>query len=165
MRKLKIYLDTSVLNFLFADDAPEKKEVTEEFFRNFVKKNVYDVYISPVVIDEISKTKDEMKRLQRLKVIKDYKLTIIDIEEYAQDINRLAQKYIYEKIIPEKKFEDALHIAISVLFEMDILLSWNYKHLANINKELLIYSVNMKEGYLNKMRMTNPMEVIYDERN
>mgnify|MGYP000871468752 CR=1 FL=1 len=31
MRKLKIYLDTSVINFLFADDAPEMKEITNVF--------------------------------------------------------------------------------------------------------------------------------------
>jgi len=32
MRKLKLYLDTSVWNFFFADDAPEKRDITKEFF-------------------------------------------------------------------------------------------------------------------------------------
>ena len=32
MRKLKLYLDTSVWNFFFADDAPEKRDVTKDFF-------------------------------------------------------------------------------------------------------------------------------------
>ncbi len=35
MRKLKIYLDTSVINFLFADDVPEFKKITEDFFMNY----------------------------------------------------------------------------------------------------------------------------------
>ena len=39
-KKLKIYLDTSIINFLFADDAPEKKEVTIDFFENYL--DVYD---------------------------------------------------------------------------------------------------------------------------
>ncbi len=163
MRKLKIYLDTSVINFIFADDAPEKKEITLDFFENYVKKNIYDTYISPIVIDEINKTKDTPKRKKLLNVIKSYELKIIDLENSENELNNLALKYISEKIIPENKFEDALHIAISVIFEMDILLSWNYKHLANINKELLIGSVNLKEGYLHTMRMTNPMEVVYEE--
>ncbi len=44
MIKSTIYLDTSVINFLFADDAPEKKEITIDFFENFVKLGVYDTY-------------------------------------------------------------------------------------------------------------------------
>ena len=38
---ISIYLDTSVINFLFADDAPEKKEVTVDFFNNFIKTGIY----------------------------------------------------------------------------------------------------------------------------
>ncbi|MFH1051262.1 MAG: hypothetical protein V1779_10095 [bacterium] len=56
-RKLKIYLDTSVINFLFADDAPEKKEITIDFFENFVNMNFYQTFISAYVIEEINATK------------------------------------------------------------------------------------------------------------
>jgi len=33
MKKLRIYLDTSIINFLYADDAPDLKKITEELFR------------------------------------------------------------------------------------------------------------------------------------
>ena len=49
-RKLKIYLDTSVINFLFANDVPELKKITKEFFDKYVKNNIYIVYISDIVI-------------------------------------------------------------------------------------------------------------------
>lgn len=52
MRKLKLYLDTSVWNFFFADDAPEKRDVTKEFF-DLIQRGYYEVYISDVVLDEI----------------------------------------------------------------------------------------------------------------
>ena len=52
LRKLKLYIETSVWNFYFADDAPEKMEVTKEFF-DLVHKGTYDIYISKVVVDEI----------------------------------------------------------------------------------------------------------------
>ncbi|NLO18933.1 MAG: type II toxin-antitoxin system VapC family toxin [Ignavibacteria bacterium] len=58
-RKLKIYLDTSVINFLFADDAPEKKEITIDFFENYLSD--YDVYISSIVLAEIDRTTDVEK--------------------------------------------------------------------------------------------------------
>ena len=50
MKKLKIYLDTSVINFLFADDVPEFKKITDDFFENYIKKEKYLAYISDVVI-------------------------------------------------------------------------------------------------------------------
>lgn len=72
MRKFKLYLDTSVLNFLYADDVPEFKKVTEDFFENYVKKGKYIVYISDVVIREIEKTKDKNRKIKLLELIKGY---------------------------------------------------------------------------------------------
>jgi hypothetical protein len=48
MRKPKLYLETSVWNFLFADDAPEKKKATEKFFSE-VKAGKYEIFISETV--------------------------------------------------------------------------------------------------------------------
>ena len=56
MIRPKIYLDTSVINFLFHDDAPEKKEATVDFFENYVKPGVYETFISQFVIEEILQT-------------------------------------------------------------------------------------------------------------
>ena len=56
MKKTKIYLDTTVINFLFAEDSPEYMKKTKEFFSEYVKPKIYDVYASEVVIKEIYKT-------------------------------------------------------------------------------------------------------------
>lgn len=163
MKKIKIYLDTSIINFLFADDAPEKQDITVNFFKNYVKPIVYDVFISPVVMDEIAKTSDTIQKEKLYSVIKEYQLKILDIEEHIPELKRLAQCYIDRNIIPVKKLEDALHIAICTMYECDVLLSWNYKHLANINKERRITSVNLDEGYTHLFRMCTPMEVEYED--
>jgi len=68
MRKLKLYLDTSVINFLFADDVPEFKKITEEFFEIVKIGKGFEVYISDVVINEITKTNDIIKRAHRERV-------------------------------------------------------------------------------------------------
>ena len=62
-------------------------------------------------------------------------------------------------IIPEKKIEDALHIAYVTFYEIDILLSWNFRHLANIKKEHKILIENMKMGYNYPVRLLSPLEV------
>jgi predicted nucleic acid-binding protein len=163
MRKMTIYLDTSVINFLFADDAPEKKDITVDFFDHYVLPHVYEVYVSVVVIDEISRTKNDHKREMLLATLWKYNVKVVPIEDRIDEIEELAKSYIASGIIPEKKIEDALHIAICTVFEMDVLLSWNYKHLANVNKERLILSANLLEGYSKQFRMATPMEVMYEE--
>ena len=164
MKKLKIYLDTSVINFLFADDAPEYKAITEDFFYNFVETGKYDIYISNVVIQEIELTTNLEKRAQLLEVVPSYPLQLIEAsDENVEELELLSEYYIRNKIIPENKVADALHIAYSVVFEMDILLSWNFKHLANYQKEKVISILNQSLGYYYPFRMTNPTEVIADE--
>lgn len=159
MKKLKIYLDTSVINFLFADDVPEFKKITEDFFENYVKKGKYLVYISDVVIAEIEKTKKGSKKKLLLEVIEKYSLRILALDETS---NELSNVYLREKIIPPKKLEDAQHIAIATCNQMDILLSWNFKHLSNIQKQISVKIINEKEGYFYPLILTNPMEVVYE---
>lgn len=156
---ISIYLDTSVINFLFADDAREKKEVTVDFFNNFIKTGIYQTNISVFVIEEILQTKDESKKESLLKVITDYNINIIEPEN-IMGIDELADLYITNSVIPEKKRFDALHIACSVIHHIDYLVSWNYKHLANINRERKIISVNLANNYLNAIRIITPLELI-----
>jgi len=54
---VKIYLDTSVINFIFADDAPEHQAETVEFFEKFIQLGIYETFVSVFVTDEIAQTK------------------------------------------------------------------------------------------------------------
>ena len=160
-QRLKIYLDTSVPNFLFADDSPEKMEVTLDLFSNFIKTSIYRSCISPVVIAEIDETKDNEKRLKLLNIFKEYPIEVLDYSETEElEIQELADKYIENKIIPEKKVADALHIAICVIKGIDYLVSWNYKHLANIHKENRIKLLNWELGYRHELRIITPLELM-----
>jgi hypothetical protein len=165
MKKLKIYLDTSIINFLVVDDSPEYRRETEIFFANVVSTNKVDTYISKVVTEEINNTKDINLRNILFENLNNYKniMTLLPDDIKANEINILAEKYIKHRIIPERKLADALHIAYAAVFEMDILLSWNFKHLANINKEQQILIINKLYGYNYPFRMANPLEVQYNE--
>lgn len=158
MKKLKLYLDTSIINFLFAEDEPEKQDITKEFFNNFVAKGKFGgVYVSDVVIEEIEKTKDMKKKKALLDVIAKYNIEVFPLTEEAID---LSNKYLIKRSIPKKKVEDARHIAIATINECDALLSWNYEHLANINKERKIIANNLEEGYNYPLKLITPMEVM-----
>jgi len=160
-QRLRIYLDTSVPNFLFAEDSPEKMEITLDLFNNFIRPSIYRSFISPVVIAEIDETKDNDKRIKLLNIFKEFPIEVLDYFETEEvEIQEIADKYIENKIIPEKKISDALHIAICVIKGMDYLVSWNYKHLANINKENRIKLLNWELGYRHELRIITPLELM-----
>ena len=73
-RKLKIYLDTSVINFLFADDAPDLKKITIDFFDNYVDN--YQAEISEIVLTEIGRTTNSIKKEQLFEAINYYKIPV-----------------------------------------------------------------------------------------
>lgn len=159
MRKLKLYLDTSVISFLFAEDVPEEKQITQKLF-NLLRKGKYEFYISKVVIEEIEKTPDLEKRQKLLTQAQQASLSLL---QRSKEVEEMADNYIADGVIPKKKIEDALHIAFATVYEIDILVSWNYEHLANIKKEERINSVNIKSGYTKPLRMITPLEVVGDE--
>ena len=154
MKRLQLYLETSVWNFYFADDAPEKKEVTIAFFEK-IRQGEYEIFISDAVLMEMAKASAD-KELLLLNLVKEYKPNRLVITE---PIIELAQKYITEGALPSNKTEDAIHAATASYFELDALISWNLRHLANLKKMEMINGINLKEGYTKRLQLITPMEV------
>lgn len=156
MKKLRIYLDTSVINFLFADDAPDFRRVTVDFFRSCALR--YEVFVSQIVLMEIERTGDARHRSALLRVLKDGAFPVLPFSP-REEIVALASAYRENGAIPKTSEEDALHVAHATVHEMDILLSWNFKHLANVRREAKIEAVNMLLGYMRPLRIVSPLEV------
>jgi len=62
-------------------------------------------------------------------------------------------------LLKKNSFNDAKHAAIATVFQMDAVISWNLRHLANYKKMELINSVNFKMGYNKRLELITPMEV------
>lgn len=142
MRKLKIYLDTSVISHLFAEDAPDKMQETLDFWEA-VKAGKYEVYISEAVTDELNKNKEpKLSRLYSHMA----EIKVITLDENAE-VLALAKIYEENSLLPKKSRFDRLHIAYAVVNACDLLLSWNFSHLANIDTVNKVKSVNAVNNY------------------
>ena len=64
-----------------------------------------------------------------------------------------------QKIVSEKYRDDALHIAIATVIEVDVLVSWNFRHIVNLNRIQQFNSVNLREGY-KILEIRSPEEVL-----
>ncbi|MCL1842317.1 MAG: type II toxin-antitoxin system VapC family toxin, partial [Defluviitaleaceae bacterium] len=132
MRKLKLYLDTSTISHLFAEDTPDKMNETNELWQDFINDK-YDVYISHVVIDEVERCPEpkQGKMLEKLRLIK------FQILPETDEVINLANEYIKGGVLKEKSIADCRHIAHAVVYHCDAIVSWNFEHLVNfktINK-------------------------------
>ncbi len=162
MRKPRIYLDTSVINFLFADDAPDFQKVTVEFFENHSQH--YDLFISEVVLVEIARNPNHEHRQKLETVLRQQPIAVLPSDRRVE-IERLADLYVAQRIVPATKRDDAFHVAYATVFGLDILLSWNFKHLANVRREARFMAVNQNEGYWHPLRLLSPLEVEDEDEN
>lgn len=84
----------------------------------------------------------------------------------------LADKYIEEKIVPDRYRDDALHIAIASVHNLDVIVSWNFEHLVKVKTRREVQGVNTMMGYRTidiaplrrwlKMKEPRPMREIHE---
>ena len=148
---MKIYLDTSVISALFDKRNPERKALTEDFFRRIVN---WETYISELTIVEIERTPDPTL-LQKMKdTISGF--SVIDLTDAME---MLAKEYILYDALPKSYFEDAYHIAAAVISEMDYLLSWNFRHIVRNKTRDIVRMVNTMKD-LKHVGIMTPAELL-----
>lgn len=150
-------MDTSIPSFLYADDAPEKRLITQEFWK-LLEIGVFDVVISDIVLFEISRCEDGLrKKLEN-------HLSEIDLDniEIDEQIRSLAEKYVEEKIVPEKYFDDALHLAAATLATVDSVVSWNFKHMVKLSTIRGVNGVNRMLGF-KEIEILTPQSWVEDK--
>ncbi len=140
MKKLKIYLDTSVISHLFAEDTPDKMVDTQKLWN---KIDNYDICISAVVTREIEDCSEpkQSQMIEKLRIV-----NFIPLEE-TKEVKNLVLEYIKNGVLKETHMDDCYHIAYAVLSNCDYIVSWNFKHLVNVNTINKVNIVNAMNHY------------------
>ena len=146
--KQRIYIDTSVFGGHFDD---EFSEHTIPLF-NLIKSGEFVVLYSDVTQEELENAPEKVKDLVRS--------LSADSSEYLEttsDAIDLATEYITEKVVGKTSFADCLHIALATINRADFLVSWNFKHIVNIERIRGYNSINIKNGY-KQLEIRSPRE-------
>jgi predicted nucleic acid-binding protein len=155
MKKLQLYLDTSVLNFAISNRANIELQITStKALIERIKGGDCDGYISERVVREIERASQEVKALL-FQVVDDAKLRLL---ETSRETEILAEKYVSEGLIPQKYYDDAVHIAIATVNEIDIIVSWNFEHMVKVKTKKGVVAVNELMGY-RTIEIVTPQEV------
>jgi rRNA-processing protein FCF1 len=159
MTPARIYLETTMFNFPFVDDAPQYRADTRKLFDE-IKAGKFEPYTSEYVVQELNNTKEGKRKNDMIQLLTDCGAVIL---QQGEEIERLAAIYVAEGIIPVAYETDALHIAAATVNRLDFIVSLNFQHIVKQKTIEETEIVNYRVGY-KKIGIYIPAEVInYDE--
>ncbi|MCX8481218.1 MAG: PIN domain-containing protein [Sediminibacterium sp.] len=136
--KQRLYIDTSVFGGFYD---VEFAEFTIPLFER-LQNGEFIVLFSTVTQDELENAPLNVKELvQKLKVLN---TEFLETTDEAVD---LATEYISEKVVGKASYVDCLHIALATINRSDYLISWNFKHIVNVDRIRGYNAINIKNGY------------------
>ena len=149
------YVETSVWGMTLENQPRALRSPTIQFLRQ-CRYGIFQSYISEVVLEEIglapaavaARIRNEIDRLAPI---------VLELGDKADD---LAQAYLDAGVIPANKQNDARHVAIATVAGLEIVVSWNHRHLANERKRALFNAVNRLAGYERELLIHTPFEVM-----
>jgi hypothetical protein len=136
--KQRIYIDTSVVGGFFDD---EFKEATTGLFQRLERKEIIFIISDLLDLELI----DAPERVRLL--LQKYSLDNFERFHLTPEALKLAETYVSEKVVGKTSIEDCRHIALATISRVDVLASWNFKHIVNLDRIKGYNSVNLKLGY------------------
>ena len=142
--KPKVYLETTIVSYLAARPSRDlvtaaHQKITHDWWEH--RRDKYDLFVSALVVDEASGGNPQAARrrgefLQGLPLVKQ-----------TQGAVSLAGALLQRGPVPKEEPRDALHIALAAIHRMDILLTWNCAHIANVDIRFALSEICLSEGY------------------
>lgn len=154
MRKLQLYIETSVWSAACEPEREERHEITKQLLLEVGQREV-EGYISPAVVLEMGR----MPKAKGVLADKEMEAAKPKFLEFEEEIERMAQKYVEEAALPPGSMFDALHIAYATYYELDAIVSWNFRHIVKLRRQEAVQAINKKEGYRKELLLVSPQMV------
>ncbi len=125
---MRIYIESTIPSYVVARPARDllqaaRQQLTRDWWD--FRREQHDLFTSQIVLDEIAAGEREMAK-RRLKLVAG--LTVLDL---TPDAETLADRVLHSGLLPATADGDAAHIALATVHKLDILLTWNCRHIAN----------------------------------
>ena len=136
--KQRIYIDTSVFGGYFDDEFSEHTIPLFDRLRN----NEFTLLFSTVTQEELEDAPVNVKEL-----VMNLSTESTEFLDTTDEVVELANEYVSEKVVGQTSYVDCLHIALATINRADFLVSWNFKHIVNVERIRGYNSINIKNGY------------------
>ena len=148
--KQRIYIDTSVVGGYFDE---EFKEATIALFQRLENGEIIFV-VSDLLDLELINAPQQVREL-----LYKYSAEKFDRVELSEEAIKLADAYITHNVVGRTSLEDCRHIALATIKKVDVLASWNFKHIVNLDRIKGYHSVNLRLGY-QMIEIRSPKDLI-----
>lgn len=145
----RIYIDTSVFGGYF--DKEFEKE-TKSFFEKLLQNRI-KIVVSEILELELYRAPDYIHDF-----FESLPSELIERVELTNEARELAEKYIIENVVVKTNLADCQHIALATINKVDVLASWNYQHIVNLERIRGYNSINLREGY-QMIEIRTPKEI------
>ena len=150
MKQQRIYIDTSIIGGFF--DLEFEKE-TKMLFQRLENKEVLFV-VSDLLYEELENAPSNVKTL-----LDNYPKDCFEEVLLTDEARELADKYIAENVVGKTNLDDCRHIALATIHNVDVLASWNFKHIVNLARIRGYNGINIKNAY-KAIEIRNPKDLI-----
>lgn len=150
MKRLRIYIDTSVLGGCFDDEFAEISRA----FLDLARGGELVLLISDLMLQELDQAPNHVRDLPDTLPTEFVELLVRDQESIL-----LRDAYIGAGVLGEASSNDALHVALASVAKADLVVSWNFKHIVHVEKIRGFNAVNMREGHP-MIDIRSPREVV-----
>ncbi len=150
MRRLRVYIDTSVvggcLEDVFAEASRKLLEMAEQ--------GEIVLLVSDLLADELLDAPPAVAEVLQL-------LPAVCVEQIirSEEAYRLQECYLNAGVVGQSSKDDALHVALATVAAADIIVSWNFKHIVHLDKIRKFNAVNALEGY-SQIEIRSPQEIV-----
>jgi predicted nucleic acid-binding protein len=155
MKKLRVYIDTSVIGGCLDDELSlESNQLMEA-----IKQEKFILLMSDIIVSKL---------INAPQAVKDILLSIpqrvIEVVKITPEVLQLRDAYINEGVVTPKSINDATHVAAATIARADAIISWNFKHIVRLDKMKGYNQINLLNGY-GILTIISPLEVTIDEAN
>lgn len=153
MKPLRLYLDTSVFGGYF------DQEFSKESFKLFeaVRSGRLSVVLGELVEFELKAAPQDVRNLLKFLPIES-----VESVRFSREAEELREAYLNAGILTPNSRVDAGHVATATVYRVDAIVSWNFKHIVQLEKMKLYNQVNLQNGY-GFLEIVSPREVLSDE--
>ena len=151
----RVYIETSVWGMVAPGQSPALQEPTLEFLDACTARQ-HQPYISAVVADELRRADEAVRKITiaRLGAIDP---TVLELTPRSE---ALAERFVREGILSARRLDDARHVACALAHELELLVSWNYRHIANVRKSEAFNAIAVLGGVRGDLEIHTPLEVL-----
>jgi len=131
----------------------EFRKASESFFDE-VMSGEFVIVVSRLLRDELLLAPEQVRNY-----LDEFTGSMIEEVNAPEEALNLADLYVAEKVVGATSLADCQHIAIATIHRVDVLVSWNFKHIVNLKRIRGYNSVNLKHGYP-MLEIRTPKEVL-----